>query len=273
MKKFSQLLFLLGLAVGGTATAGTPFYSAKEFVVEEPCRFYIQATVGAAYGVHGDFVEEMNRDVSTLPVYAGSHTTVTTESNDLSFDDIFGAAETYGLRLGRACEGGRIYVALEFTQSAGSNVQIGGATKDGDYCPVYADFNDYSDWALLVGAERDLTRGGVFRPYVGGQLGLRFVNGVDATMSIVDPITGAPHGPVVPGVNFYENSVVFTAGMTLGLALDITERMSVGMETGLRYNTRLDEYEPELAAAGFDFSNDGDGLLMLPVLGTMAVKF
>lgn len=244
---------------------------AGKIVIENPCSFYVQAVGGASFFVAGDLLETFDSEIGHV--------------GDLSFDDVYGNASTYGLRAGRACDWGRMYVGFEYTEaSAGDSLQLGTYVYDHGLSQkdVFGKFSDYSDYALLLGVERDLFRaagGGKnpvrvnrFRPWVGAQIGIRFVDGIDATVTDaygydVGMLTAdSPHA-------IFDDSVVFTAAFTCGVAFDLNDRISIGVESGVRYQTALDDVDDGLSILGFDGGNDDADLLAIPVLGTVAIKF
>lgn len=260
-----------------TASSFAGDCDAGKMVIENPCCFYVQAVGGASFFVSGDLLGEVNLDNGGI--------------GKLGFDDVYENAATYGLRVGRACERTRIYVGFEYTEAAGEQAEIGDILNGNGFNNHYlkvdptivADFSDYSDYGLVLGFERDLFSGGKqcvknpvtvsrFRPWVGAQIGIRFVDGISASTHLVDL-----GGSVVPGsdatIDLYDDSVVFTAALTLGIAYDITDRISIGVESGLRYQTGLDEIDDDLDTLGFGAANDDSDALAIPVLGTVAIKF
>lgn len=254
---------LAALAVGSYAG------DAGKVVIENPCSFYVQAVGGASFFVSGDVLNEVNTPYGSM--------------NSVSFDEAFDNASTYGLRVGKACEKGRIYLGFEYTEANGGSTEIG-TIPPGILTPddptIVANFGNYSDYGLVLGVERNLFTGAAggknpivarrFRPWVGAQIGIRFVDSIDATTHLVDE-----YGSSIPGsttsVRFYDDSVVFTAALTLGLAFDLNDRITLGVESGLRYQTGLDEVDDDLGV--FSSTNDDSDLLAVPVLGTVAIKF
>lgn len=252
-------------ALAATSYAG----DAGKCVIENPCSFYVQAVGGASFFVSGDVLNAVSDETGS-------------SLNSLSFDEAFDNASTYGIRIGKACEKGRIYLGFEYTEANGGSTAIG-EIPPGVLTPddptIVADFGNYSDYGLVLGVERDLftAKGGGknpvvasrLRPWVGAQIGIRFVDSIDATTHLVDP-----YG-VIPGsataVRFYDDSLVFTAALTLGLAFDLNDRITLGVESGLRYQTGLDEIDDDLGT--FAATNDDSDLLAVPVLGTVAIKF
>lgn len=254
-------------ALAATSYAG----DAGKCVIENPCSFYVQAVGGASFFVAGDVLNAVS--------YDDHHSVGALKS--VSFDEAFDNASTYGLRVGKACEKGRIYLGFEYTEANGGTTDIGHIVPLGLSDPtIVADFGNYSDYGLVLGVERDLFagKGGGknpvvarrFRPWVGAQIGIRFVDSIDATTHLVDD-----YGSAIPGssstVRFYDDSLVFTAALTLGLAFDLNDRITLGVESGLRFQTGLDEIDDDLG--NFASTNDDSDLLAVPVLGTVAIKF
>lgn len=267
----------LASSISLAALAASSFAGDKDcgkVVIENPCSFYVQAVGGASFFVTGDLLDAVD---------LGDGNRI----NKVGFDDAYDNASTYGLRVGRACERGRIYLGFEYTEASAGTVEMGNTMEVGgipvpDDPIIMGNFGDYSDYALVLGVERNLFRGNCdpknpvglsrLRPWVGAQIGIRFVDGISATTHLLDL-----GGQAIPGsgatMELYDDSVVFTAAFTLGLAYDLTDRITIGVETGLRYQTALDDVDDDLGPMGFGSANDDGDLLAVPVLGTVAIKF
>ncbi|MEM7012500.1 MAG: hypothetical protein AAF585_13570, partial [Verrucomicrobiota bacterium] len=82
------------------------------------------------------------------------------------------------------------------------------------------------------------------------------------------------HGHSYYGIPFYDDSVVFTAEFVVGVDFDVTNNFSLGVETGLRYQTGLDQEDEGLAWFDVEELNDADGnFLAIPVMVTGSINF
>jgi hypothetical protein len=243
----------------GSASAGDSLYSADlgKAVLESNERlsrnWFLEVAGGPAFGLGGDLTRARYLDLCGCP----------TSLDGQSFNDLYGAAWLYGLRFGRQLGPNELYLRLVHTQADGENGRIG---TRGGYLPLYADFGSYSDFGILFGVRREFMQPNRLHPYAGVEAGVRFVNDVDFELS-------SPGWGGLGRLPLYDDTAVFTAELTLGLAYDVTQAFRVGVETGLRYQGSLDQSDDILAHYGLDTFNTNESLLFVPLLVTGRVAF
>lgn len=128
-----------------------------------------------------------------------------------------------------------------------------------------ADFAEYKEWGVELGY-RIYFGETAFKPYVAPVAGLRFVSELPATFSV--PAAGV----VLSDVPFYEQSTVGVFGADLGFAYDLSPKVAIGIEAGLRYQTGLSDLEG-LAGTGLESINDTGSRWSVPVTATLAFRF
>lgn len=226
---------------------------------------FIEIGGGLMWAVDGEFTKAFNTSLDKTAFGSKEHKTEAS-LNSISFDDAFGEAHTFSARLGRAFGKRNIYLRVAYTEASGGTAHLG---EIGDY-DLFGNFGDYSDWAVLVGFERQLNEAGRISPYFGLEAGVRFVSGIDMDLRAEN----SHHGHDFWGIGVYDDSAIFTAEFVLGVDFDVSNTFALGVETGLRYQTSLDEVDSGLADFGLEHLNDaGSNFLGIPVMVTGTVSF
>lgn len=131
---------------------------------------------------------------------------------------------------------------------------------------LQADFSDYEEWGGEIGYRRYFQPEKPFKPYIGVLAGLRFVSELPSTFSV--PAAGV----VLEDVPFYDSSTVGVFGLDIGFSYDVSESVALGIETGPRYQTGLNDIEG-LAGTGLEPINDVGSRWSMPVLATIRLRF
>ncbi len=270
MKSILRLSSLLAAAVASTAVADDDLFQdryshdmGKAVISSNRAKaqnLFIEATGGAIFGVSGDYLMPLNQTIPSH-VFTGYHkggSRPDATIAKLSYDDVFGAAQEYSLRFGRRMGTGAFYVRVSHTQAGGSDLIVG----DIDGRDLTARFDDYDDWGILMGFQAEFMQPAKLHPYAGFEAGARFVNSMGIGLSAEHAHQSYSNLPL------YDDSVVFTVGITFGAAYDITPNFRVGVETGLRYQTQLDQVDSSLEELGLERINGGDGFTSVPLFVT-----
>jgi hypothetical protein len=128
-----------------------------------------------------------------------------------------------------------------------------------------ADFADYKEWGVEA-AFRQYLSAGRLKPYVGVVAGARFVSELPSTFSV--PAAGV----VLADVPFYDKSTVGVFGADIGVAYSVNDSVSIGVETGPRYQTKPSRLNG-LAGTGLESINDTGSRWSMPVLATLTFRF
>ncbi|MFT5468389.1 MAG: hypothetical protein ACI8UO_003498 [Verrucomicrobiales bacterium] len=233
--------------------------------IEEKKGGFVEVGAGLLWTVDGDFTKAFKTSVDKTNFGAKEDKTAAS-LNGLSFDEIFGEAHSFSARFGRAFGKKNLYLRISHTEASGGTSHLG---EIGD-CDLFGNFGNYSDWGVLVGFERQLNEAGRVSPYFGLEAGVRFVSGVDVDFRAEN----GHHGMDFNNVGFYEDSVVFSAEFVVGVDFDVTNNFALGVETGLRYQSGLDEDDSSLSNFGLeDLNNAGSDFLGIPVMVTGTVSF
>jgi hypothetical protein len=189
----------------------------------------------------------------------GLPTTVEARSYDEVYKPGFRAQAEIGYGAGAASEvflRGSYYKLESDTLAVGT---VAGLTLN-------ADFADYKEWGAELGYRHYLRADQPLKFYVAGLAGLRFVSELPSTFSV--PAAGV----TLDDVPFYDSSTVGVFGADLGLSYDLGENVSLGFETGPRFQTDLSDIDG-LAGTGLESINDTGSRWSMPFIGTLRFRF
>jgi len=131
----------------------------------------------------------------------------------------------------------------------------------GDYgaSRLYGQYADYQSFALDVGIRHYLKPGGTFRPYAEGTIGIGFVDKIDV-------IFVAPQANLLVDNNdFYDQTAAFTLAGNAGVLWNVSDRIGVFTQLGLRYVTGLSAVD-NLVGTGLGTINDKSARWTIPFL-------
>jgi hypothetical protein len=129
-----------------------------------------------------------------------------------------------------------------------------------------AQFGDYEEVGVEGGMRYFLGTQSTVKPYLSLSGGVRFLDSNTPTFSV-------PAAEVtLRDVPFYDSSTVGTAAAMIGVRYDVNRTVSIGMETGPRYQGKPDNL-PTLAGTGLESINDTGDRWSMPVLFTATLRF
>jgi hypothetical protein len=107
---------------------------------------------------------------------------------------------------------------------------------------------------------------GPTRIYVAGALGLRFLQATDATFRVTEV------GLTLADQPYFKGSTLFIFGGDAGISHDVSNKTAVGVELGLRYQTKPGA-EALFADPNLKNVNDTGSRWSLPISGFVTVRF
>jgi hypothetical protein len=132
--------------------------------------------------------------------------------------------------------------------------------------PLLADFSKYKEWGAEAGVRYYFSTA-PFKPYVAGVAGVRFLSVAPATFSV--PAANV----VLTDLPFYDKSTVGVFGADLGASYDLSHNVAIGVEAGLRYQTKPSGIDTGLAGTGLEKINDVASRWSVPILGQITFRF
>jgi len=134
--------------------------------------------------------------------------------------------------------------------------------RDGN--PVYAYFGSHEEVGFEVGLRYYISAAGRLKSYVAPVAGARFVSEVLVSFSVPDA------GSALLNLPFSQKDTVPVFGLDLGFTFDLSSKVFVGIDTGLRYQAAADPFEGLEGLPGFENS---DGRWTAPVVASIGVRF
>lgn len=127
--------------------------------------------------------------------------------------------------------------------------------------------SDYKSYGLEAGLRQYMNPGRFVRPYVEGRVGVAHVDAI--SMNNINQPGGAT-SPLTPtSLAMYDSSWVPTGSALIGVETPLFKRMTVGLETGIRYSGGLKSDSTDVGGGTFNARysgfNNGGSRLTVPV--------
>ena len=131
---------------------------------------------------------------------------------------------------------------------------------------LYAQYADYQSFGIDFGLRRYVDLAPKVRAYGEGTIGLAFVDETDVVL-------------VAPSINlaqnatdFYDRTSAFTLGGNVGVLVQISQKVGVYGQLGLRYVTGMSEVDG-LAGTGLETINDNSARWSVPFVAGVRIRF
>jgi opacity protein-like surface antigen len=195
-----------------------------------------------------------------------------------SFEDIYGEAATFGVEGAYGLGGGlELIGALRTIQADEGQVQVGQAFVPAlsASLPVIGRFGEFQALSLEGGLRQHFDMGSGFTPYLGARVGVTQVDAIRASFTVPVPagVGAEPNDIVLNAVRFYDDSTAFTLGLDVGANFELAPGFNVGVETGLRYQSSLEDDDRDIGGLGLASINDEGDRLFVPLTVKAAFRF
>jgi hypothetical protein len=124
--------------------------------------------------------------------------------------------------------------------------------------PLFARLSNTDAFDIEGGLRYYVRPEGPIRTYVDGAVGLRFLQETDATFRVVEV------GLTLANQPYFEGSTLFILGGDAGISYDVSSRIALGVELGLRYQGKPGA-EPLFADPNLRNVNDTGSRWSLPI--------
>jgi hypothetical protein len=141
-------------------------------------------------------------------------------------------------------------------------------TTMGDYgaSRLYGQYSDYQSFGLDVGMRRYGRTNSNVRPYAEGTIGIGFVDKTDVVLV-------APQANfTLDATDFYDQTAAFTLGGNVGVLWNVSPRMGVFSQIGIRYVGGMSEVD-DLQGTGLETINDKSARWTMPFLVGVRGRF
>jgi hypothetical protein len=129
-----------------------------------------------------------------------------------------------------------------------------------------AAFGDYTSYGMDGGMRYHFVPGARVAPYLSALAGFRRVEAIPGTFSVPAASVTLRDTP------FFDDSTVPVFGGDVGVLFALSPRISLGVETGVRYHTDLSGVEG-LAGTGLENLNDAGDRWSVPISGVIRFGF
>lgn len=216
-------------------------------------RWSVTFAGGAAVPASGALHEGGSGTVLGLP----------TSVDEKAFNDVYdkgiGWSAGVGYGVARNVE---VFGGVNWYRASGEELSVG--TVAG--LDLRAQFADYTSLGFDGGVRVHFAPGARVNPYVAAVAGFRRVDAIPATFRV--PAAGV----TLADTPFYDESTVPVFGGDVGLLFAVSSNVFIGVESGLRYHTKLSDLEG-LAGTGLENLNDVGSRWSVPVSAVFRVGF
>jgi hypothetical protein len=124
--------------------------------------------------------------------------------------------------------------------------------------PLYTRFSNTKALDVEGGLRYYFLPEGPTRTYVAGVGGIRFHDRIGATIRVLEL------GLTLNDLDYFESSTLFIFGSDIGVSQDVSDNLSIGAETGLRYQPGLNPV-PILQGTGLEEINETGSRWAIPL--------
>jgi hypothetical protein len=265
-----KLPALAGLVIAFMASAPLAAHAAGP----EPGRISGSISVGAdAFGagdLHGGAagrapsLQALNPGLPAVPADLNIQSREYSDVYDAPLS--FGAEVAYGFS-----ENIEIFGAVTYSSADEGLVQVGSAFVPAlnATLPVFGQFGENTA-LLLEGGARYYFAGDMFRPFVGGRIGIARLDGLSATFTIPD----APAGGIrLANVPFFDDTDALTIGAEAGVAVGFGENIEGQFSVGVRQIGEYDGNDSVISTLGLASINNGSERTTIPVRASLRIAF
>jgi hypothetical protein len=211
----------------------------------------IAAEGGTDSAVAGDVLSNASGSLIGLPITVDSRTYRDVYRPGLRLQGLLG----YGVT-----ESGEVVIKGSYYKMTSKGVAAGTAE---DF-PVFAFFDPYKEWGAEISYRVYLAARTRLKSFVAPVAGVRSVERILISISVPDEKSQIQNVPL------FEKSTIPVFGADIGFTFDLAEHAYVGLEAGIRYQSRPGQSN---AVAGYESIDDGGDRWSAPVVAVMGVRF
>lgn len=205
----------------------------------------VSVFVGTGLALTGNVITEAVGSINGVP------TVFVEQSYSNHFSDALRLRGTFGKGLDYNKE---VFATLAYNK-INATERITGSS--GGY-PLYTRFSNTKALDIEGGLRYYFLPEGPTRAYVAGVGGLRFHDRVGATIRVLEL------GLTLNDLDYFDNSTLFIFGSDIGVSQDVSDNLSIGAETGLRYQPGLKPV-PILRGTGLEQINETGSRWAIPL--------
>ena len=235
-------------------------------------RISLMPKIGTDFTVGGAFAKAAK--ISDTLTIGSISITATMSGDGQDFDDVYHSPVSTGLTLNYGLtDYTEMFISLGYLKA--ESKEFDGATFDivGSFGsatvslsePITAEFDDYHETSLNVGARHFFNRFSALSPFVSFEGGLKHTDKIELEWSVA--------GETISDISFYEESWTPNLGMGAGLLLEIKDNVSFMVETGLYYDFKLHQDDTDWRGSDdYENVNDGGERWSVPLLFNLRIS-
>jgi hypothetical protein len=232
-----NVLIGLGVALWSGAVMAQTMPAPR--TMPQPGQWSLTPMIGSDVTVGGEFSKAASQSASVSG--SGFTGTATVSLISRRFDDMYDTPILAALSTGYGVSNaGEVFGTVRYEHASGKTTAIGSATVAGTLngqavsasAPISAKADEFNQVGLDIGYRHFFPTGSNFLPYVSGSVGFNYVPAIDVALSSGGTDLGKSH--------FYKDSVTAGVGLNLGLSYAIASGAALGIEAGVRYDSKLD---------------------------------
>lgn len=216
-------------------------------------RFTIAAQVGTQSEVSGNIMQSASGTLLDRSVSIDSQRYRDIYAPDLRLQLLLG----YGVG-----ERAELIARTSWYETAGTRVEAG--TLDEQTLVVGFEPNPYEELGFEIGLRYYLATQARLKSYVAPIVGVRFLQ------EILVSFAAQEAGVSILNVPFSKDGAVPVFGLDIGFTFDLGDKVYIGVDTGIRYQTAPGSFDYLLGLTQID---DSDGRWSAPVVAMLGVRF
>jgi hypothetical protein len=220
-------------------------------------KFSLMPKIGTDFTVGGTFVKAAK--ISDSITIGSVSITSAISSDSQGFDDVYHSPVSTGLNLNYGLtDFTEVFIGLgylkakskEFDAATSDVVGTFGSATASISEPITAEFDDYHETSLSIGARHFFGRFRALSPFVSIEGGVKHTDKIELELSL--------GGETASDITFYDESWTPNFGTGVGVLFEIKDNISFMAETGLHYDFQLNEDNTDWRG-GEDYENVNDG--------------
>lgn len=274
----ARLLPLIAAVAIGFAT---PPAHADDGLVSLPKRdrLSVEPFAGTAVAVGGTFVQEFSEILAQTGTVAGAtfSTALGFDVPSRDFSDVYEAPQEVGVQLNYGLDDrSEVFGGVSYMRASGKPFDALLFTFTGNIGGVpiatgstmFGEFEDYQEFAANFGYRRFLDFGSGLKPFLGATVSARKVSAIDLGLR------HSSNGVTIDNICFYRPSIAFAAGLELGFRYDMSDRVALGLTTGIDYRSKLSQDDGDVVGfREFTNANNRGDILDIPIAVRLTARF
>lgn len=279
MRKF----YVAAMASAAIIASASPIFAQTSSPPGLPTagKFSIQPDIGTAFNVGGDFVKSGSQTFAVAGTVLGQALSATAvfAAPKHSFGDVYdtpiqlGLGANYGLTDQDELYGRVRWLHADATSFNAMTITLTGTFAGQAFAGatnITGKFTDYNEYGVDLGWRHFFNVGVAgLHPFAGVIAGIKQNEDVKLSLS-------AGSTAIINKIGFYASGISMIGGVSLGARYDVASNIAVGLETGFRYESKLQQDTTGInagSAGALSAVNGGGERWDIPVVASVTIRF